>query len=242
MGDGQHRHPGVGIIFLHEQRQRPEMRRRPEKNDGEHGKRFKADAAGRHRPADHRRKRPGGTTDHDVLRCAPLQPDRIDHGIKEDGEGKEQPREKVARKCKHHHRQARKPQPQPERLARADPPRWHRAAAGAAHDCVYIGVIPHVERARGAAAKCNEQDRGKGHERVHRHRRHQQAHHCGEYHQRHHARLQQRNVIAELRLLPVVEGADVGHGALSSRRRAAARPGLPRPTSAPPARYHTRLG
>src|SRR5712671_5095561 len=48
----QHRDAGAGIVARAPQRQRPEMRRRPEKDDEEHDERLDADAARGRRPSD----------------------------------------------------------------------------------------------------------------------------------------------------------------------------------------------
>ncbi|MPL75517.1 hypothetical protein SDC9_21341 [bioreactor metagenome] len=221
----QHRYPGAGIIVAHEERERPEMRRRPQEDQREHQEALERDAARRHCPADHRRKGPGGTADHDVLRRAPFQPDGIDDDVEEDGEGEEQPREDIRGQRQHHAGDARKRQPEAERLALAHPPRGDRAAFGAAHQPVDVGVIPHVQRPRGAAAKRDEQDRHRRHEGMHRRRRHHQPDEGGEDHERHHPRLQQREEIAQPGLARGGGGkGGVAHPRpLSSPRPAAAR-------------------
>ena len=43
-----------------------------------------ADVAGHRGPADHRREGAGGAADHDVLRRAALQPDRVDEDVEQD--------------------------------------------------------------------------------------------------------------------------------------------------------------
>ena len=65
------------------------MRRRPHEDQRKHQPRFDRKTARRDDPADHRRKRTCRATDDDVLRRRPLEPHRIDHGIKEDREGQQ---------------------------------------------------------------------------------------------------------------------------------------------------------
>ena len=195
------------------------MRRGPEEDDHEHRHGFEADAPRRHGPADHRREGTGCTADNDVLRRAALEPDGIDDDVEEDREGQEGPREDVRGQRQHHAGNSRQRQAEAKRLALAHTARRDRAVRGAAHDAVDIRVIPHVQRARGTAAKRDEQDRGEGDEGMHRHRRHHQPDKGGEDDERHHARLQQGDEIAELSLTGAVDIRDVAHLArLSSKR------------------------
>ena len=167
----QHRHAGAGVVLVAEERQRPEVRRGPEEDQREHQHALDRDAAGRRRPADHRRQRPGRAADHDVLRRRPLQPDRVDHRVEEDGEGEQPRRDEVGEEPQHHHREPGQRQPERQRLAALDPPRGDRPAGGAAHHRVDLPVLPHVERARRAGADGDADDRREADHRMQRHRR-----------------------------------------------------------------------
>ncbi|MPL91570.1 hypothetical protein SDC9_37645 [bioreactor metagenome] len=193
---GQHRDAGAAVVRLDEERQRPEMRRRPHEDQREHQKAFKRDAARRHRPADHRREGPGGAADHDVLRRRALQPDRVDHHVEEDGEGQQRRGDAIRHHRQKPDRQPRKRQPDRQRLARGHPPRRDRPAGGALHLGVDVGIPPHVQRARGATAHRDAGNRHRAAQRIKVARRDQHADERGEDHKRHHPRLQQHDVIA----------------------------------------------
>ena len=84
-----HRHAGAGIIVGAIQRQRPEMRRRPQEDDG-----TSTSGASARLPVTAAQPIAGGkrareAADDDVLRRAALQPERIDADIEEDGEGEQ---------------------------------------------------------------------------------------------------------------------------------------------------------
>ena len=233
VGHGQHRHAGIVVVDLHEQRQRPEMRRRPHEDQREHQQRSRRDTP----PVATAQPIIGGNAPAAppmTMFCgvAALQPHRIDDGIEEDGEGQQPGREQVRRERQHHHGEARQRQPEAQRLARARPGRpGSGRLRGAPHHRVDIGIPPHVQRARGAAAQRDEQDRGEADERMHRHRRDQQADQRGEDDQRHDPRLEQREIVAEA---AASDGACVGGGGrvgsclyIGSRLRG--RPGTARP-------------
>ena len=76
------------------------MRRRPQEDDQEQDERLEPDLSGCRRPANHRRKRAGGTADDDVLRRAPLQPYRIDDDVEEDREGEQRRGRDIERESK----------------------------------------------------------------------------------------------------------------------------------------------
>ena len=62
-----------------------------------------------------------------------------------------------------------------ERGLPVDPSRRDRARGGALHQRVEIGLVPHVERARGSGAERDAQDRGEAEHRVDRLGRDEQA-------------------------------------------------------------------
>jgi hypothetical protein len=143
----QHRHAGRVIVAQLEQRQRPEMRRRPHEDDQEQND-ASSERAGNGRPANHRRECAGRAADDDVLRRRALQPHRVDDSIEEDREGQQAAGDPVDQKCR------ASPPNRPTGSGRsqsASPGRPRRAGSGAlrraAHHRVDIGVVPHVERA-----------------------------------------------------------------------------------------------
>src|SRR5215510_6147785 len=80
--DREHRNPSAGVVVGPNERQRPEMWRRPAEYDEEEKTRLEGDAAGRCYPANDGRKGPCGAADNDVLLRPPLEPCRIDRDIK----------------------------------------------------------------------------------------------------------------------------------------------------------------
>ena len=90
--DRQHGNARARIFVGAIERQRPEMRRRPQEDDQEQNERLEPDLSGRRCPADHRRKRTGGAADDDVLRRLPLQPHRVHDDVEEDREGEQRGR------------------------------------------------------------------------------------------------------------------------------------------------------
>ena len=81
--DGQHRNLGALVVGAPRNGERPEVRRRPHEDDQEQHHRRQVDAAGRGRPADHRREGAGGAADDDVLRRAALEPHGVNHAVDE---------------------------------------------------------------------------------------------------------------------------------------------------------------
>ena len=94
------------------ERQRPEMRRRPQEDDEEQNERLEPDLSGRRCPADHRRKRAGGAADDDVLWRLPLQPHRVHDDVEEDREGEQRGRFDI---------ESREQEPRLRRTARTSP-------------------------------------------------------------------------------------------------------------------------
>ena len=158
-----------------------------------------ASAAGRRRPADHRRQRARGAADHDVLRGRALQPDRIDHHVEEDREGEQRRRKQIDQQSQRHDRENRQREAETRRLAGRDAAARYRPAGSARHARVDVGVVPHVERAGGAGADGDAQQRGKTDHRMDVAGRDQKPDQRGEHHERHHPRLHQLHVIADAR-------------------------------------------
>ena len=82
-----HRDPCRGVLALEQQRERPEVRRRPQQHDHEQVDRAHPEVAVGRGPARQRRDRAGGAPDHDVLRRRSLQPQRVhDHVVRASGQ------------------------------------------------------------------------------------------------------------------------------------------------------------
>ena len=78
------------------------------------------------------------------------------------------------------------------------PLRRQRTVRGPPHLRVDVGLVPLIERARGARAERDAQDGGEAEHRRKRHRRREQAAQAGEHHEAHHARLGQRDEVAPI--------------------------------------------
>ena len=105
-------------------------------------------------------------------------------------------------------------------------PGWTRPAGigrrtRARHHGIDVGVVPHVERAGGAGADRDAEQRREADHRMHVARRDQQSDQRGEHHERHHPRLQQRDIVLharEARLREVERLGKIGAFANSIRR------------------------
>src|ERR1043166_9850970 len=76
-----HGNAGLAIVALLEERERPEVGRRPVKDDQEEIDRGEVDLPSHRGPAHERRKGAGRSADHDVLRRRALQPARVDEDV-----------------------------------------------------------------------------------------------------------------------------------------------------------------
>ena len=87
--------------------------------------------------------------------------------------------------------------PKRERLARRDAAGRDRPARGARHHRVDVGVVPHVERAGGAGADRDAEQRDEAEHRMQVPGRDHQPDQRREHHERHHPRLHQREIVAD---------------------------------------------
>ena len=191
-----HRHPDARVLVLHEQAERPEVRRRPVEDDREEVERGGGDGARHGRPADQRRNRAGRAADDDVLRRAALEPERVDDRVPEEPGQREAGGEHVDGGCEQRKRGRLKREGVEQGRSRRDPPGRHRPRGRAAHRGVDVAVVPVVERARPAGAQeaadhrdGHEGDRGVARD-VHRRDRRQEQ-------QQLHLRLGERDVIGD---------------------------------------------
>ena len=81
MGYRQHGNVRILVVLVPGYCQRPEMWRRPGKNDQEQQQRVGVQAVAHGSPAEHRRRRARGPADHDILRRGAFQEHGIDHAI-----------------------------------------------------------------------------------------------------------------------------------------------------------------
>ncbi len=153
-----HRDPGPGVVRLLDQRERPEVRRRPVEDDGEQIDRRQIEPAGHGRPAHQRRKRAGGAADHDVLRARPLEPDGVDEDVEQEPAQREPRAERVDPVPED--RKGREPERHPERQPEPgrDPSGRDRAEPRARHPGVDVPVEPHVDRVGAAGHQVAAQE------------------------------------------------------------------------------------
>ncbi len=85
MRDRQHGQSGLFVIFHPVKRQRPEMRRRPQKDDEKQQHGVDRDVAAHCRPAQYRRHGARGAANDDVLRRGRFEKDGVNHGIADEG-------------------------------------------------------------------------------------------------------------------------------------------------------------
>ena len=138
--------------------------------------------------ADDRRQGSRGASDHDILRRRALEPHRINDDIKEDGERKKRSGEPIGDDAEGHHRQNRQHQAKTQRILSVHPASWNWTPLRPPHQRVDIGIIPHVEGARGTGADRDREQRGKSDNRIDMRRRDQNPGERRKNHQRHDAR------------------------------------------------------
>ena len=196
--DREHRHAGRRVRVLDHQRERPEVRRRPQEHDEEEPERRKRERSGRRRVADERRHRPGGAADDDVLRRRALEPAGVDEDVEEVPDEREYGRQHVDRGGEERERERREQDPELERLLRRHAAGRDRALLrAAAHEHVDVAVEHVVERGRSAAGEreADHRDREEP-ERRHALRADEHPGGAGEEEERHDPRLRQREVVA----------------------------------------------
>ena len=152
--------------------------------------------AGDRGPGDQRRHRAGGAADHDVLRRAPLQPERVDEDVAEEAGERERRRQRVDRERQQGEGRGAEQRAEGDRGGRRDAAAGHRAGRGAGHRAVDVAIDCVVDRAgatgREGAAEAGEEDEPERGVAGHVHRRDRR-----EQQQRLHLRLGQREVVAQ---------------------------------------------
>ncbi len=143
---GQHRHPGRLVVVLVAHRQRPGVRRRPEEDDQEHHQCRPLDGAGHRGPADHHRHAAGRPAPHHVLRGAAFEQQRVDEDVERDRGHGQHAGQQVRRPRQPAERGDREHQTEDQRVPRRDRGLGQRAASGALHHLVDVGVGHTVER------------------------------------------------------------------------------------------------
>src|SRR6185312_14536120 len=104
----------------------PEMRWRPQEHDQKQNEWLKRDLATRRHPADHRRERTSSAADHDVLRCASLEPNRINDNVEEDRKGEQRRSLEIGCESKNSDGAASKDNAECQRLRARDRPAGNR--------------------------------------------------------------------------------------------------------------------
>ena len=111
--------------------------------------------------------------------------------------------EPVRRKAQHRHREGGEHHAEGERIVGLQATGRDRPPAGALHPRVDVGVVPHVERARGAGADGDSRGARSREHRREPARRGSHADERREDDQRHDARLQERDVVLDVGAAPV---------------------------------------
>src|SRR5262245_13490210 len=190
---GKHGDAGTGIFVGAIERQRPEMRRRPKEHDQEQDDRLERDLTGGRRPADYGGKRAGSPADDDILRRASLEPYRVDDDVEEDRESEQCRCRDIEHESKHRNGTGSENHAEYERFCTRDRAARDRAAGGASHYGIDVGVVPHVEHTRGSGP-CGDRENCNGSEEwIEAARRDHQSNERGEHRERHHAWLHQRD-------------------------------------------------
>src|SRR5262249_27046128 len=101
----EHRNASAGVVVGANERQRPEMWRRPEEEEGKEETGLDREAPRPRPPADDGRKGARGAADNNVLRRRSLEPCRIDSNVKEDREGEQRRREPAHEQAEHSYRE-----------------------------------------------------------------------------------------------------------------------------------------
>src|SRR5215475_2932897 len=189
--DRQHGDAGTGIIIAAIERESPEMGWCPKEDDEEQRKRLEPDLSGRRGPSDHGRQCAGCTADDDVLGRGPLQPRRVHYYIEEDRAGQQRGCCEVRCQSESCDCDNGKDQSEGKCLNLRDLAAGNRPHRGASHDCVDIGVVPHVQGAGGSGASCDRENCNKTRKWIEACRcDHQPDERC-EQRERHNARLHQ---------------------------------------------------
>ena len=155
----QHRQAGAAVVLGAVERERPEVRRRPQEDDQAEDQRLGADVAADRRPAEHRRHRPRRAADDDVLRRQRLEQHRVDDGIA-DERGERQPhRQRVDREPEDRAARAAERGRERERLAGRQLAGGRGAPRRARHAGVDALLDQAVERRRRGGDEPDARDR-----------------------------------------------------------------------------------
>ena len=136
----QHRYIGVRVFLLAIQRQRPEVGRRPDKNNEHQQQRIQFHGVCDGRPAEQRRQRPEQATDHRILRCRAFQIEGVEQTVAHPGDQVQPRGQRIDQEVQHEH--PRNPRNPAERDARGkrDPALHHGPVAGARHARIDPGI------------------------------------------------------------------------------------------------------
>ncbi len=206
--DRQHRQPRLRVLLGAVQRQRPEMRRRPDENDQEQQQRFRRDVVGHRGPAEHRRHRARRAADDDILRRGGLEQHRVDDRVADERRQRQPHRQRIDHHVQYRETRGADDAGEHQRLGRGQVAARQRSRAGARHHGVDLLLDQAVDRRRRAGDQRDAQRAE--HQRVERRQRRRgekHADHRREHDQRDDARLGQRQELAQA----VVAKRDGGH-------------------------------
>ena len=134
MRDRQHRNINFRIFFQSCDRQRPEMRWRPDEYNQKQQQRAAGNLIGHSSPTQNRWRRTGRPTDHNVLRCGTFEPDRVDHGITDQREKGQYGRQCIDQKPQNQHRNDAENRCKRQRCLHRQLALWQRTAASSHHE------------------------------------------------------------------------------------------------------------
>ena len=147
---GQHRDAGAGVVVLVFDGQGVEVRHLPKEHNRKKRPAQRGDRARHRGPADEHRGRPADAAPECVRRGAPLEPERVDHVVVEDGRRGHRRGQPVGEGAHEDHRHHRQHESEDQRRARGDRVGRQRPPLGAPHQLVDVAVDVAVERARRA--------------------------------------------------------------------------------------------
>ena len=156
--------PGLGVLALLDEGQRPEVRRGPVEDDGEEVDGREVEPPGHRGPAHQRRERARRPADDDVLRRVPLEQHGVDEHVEQQPAQREPGAQRIDLVPEDGERDGAQRHAEEEPLRRRDPAGRDRAESRARHPVIDIPVEPHVDRV-GAAGHQVAADHHPEHER-----------------------------------------------------------------------------
>ena len=148
--DRHHRQAGAHVVVAPVHRQRPEVRRGPHEDDQDQQPGLHRHVVGDRGPAQRRRHRAGQTADHDVLRRVRLEQDGVDQRVAHERHEGQPHRERIDHAVQHTHAGAADDGGKDQGLGGRQLAHGGRAARGARHAGVDLGLDQAVDGEGGA--------------------------------------------------------------------------------------------